>query len=198
MDKKEAGKLGAKASLSKIEENKQKRMQAYYLNPLSCMSCKKVLSYADKRTKKKFCSSSCSASFNNSKRKPKRLFTCVVCKKETERKTSSESLFCSNVCFHKHRRDTKIQENTASSKTMKKFLIETKGYFCWGCGISSWMDKPITLELEHKDGDSTNNKEENLEILCPNCHSQTPTYKAKNKGKGRWQRKQRYAQGKSF
>jgi 5-methylcytosine-specific restriction endonuclease McrA len=54
------------------------------------------------------------------------------------------------------------------------------------------------LQLEHKDGNSENNKPENLCLLCPNCHSQTPTYGAKNKGNGRHYRRIRYAQGKSY
>jgi 5-methylcytosine-specific restriction endonuclease McrA len=54
------------------------------------------------------------------------------------------------------------------------------------------------LELEHKDGNSDNNIEDNLELLCPNCHSQSPTYKAKNVGNGRHYRRQLYAKGKSF
>lgn len=50
-------------------------------------------------------------------------------------------------------------------------------------------NKPIIFDLEHKDGSSTNNKEDNLCCLCPNCHSQTSTYKAKNKGNGRESRR---------
>lgn len=40
------------------------------------------------------------------------------------------------------------------------------------CGIRDWLDKAITMELHHVDGDNTNNRLENLSILCPNCHSQ--------------------------
>jgi predicted HNH restriction endonuclease len=45
--------------------------------------------------------------------------------------------------------------------------------------------------LEHIDGNAYNNSESNLSLLCPNCHSQTPTYKAKNKGNGRVERRER-------
>ena len=48
-----------------------------------------------------------------------------------------------------------------------------------------------SLELEHIDGNAYNNSESNLSLLCPNCHSQTPTYKAKNKGNGRVERRER-------
>lgn len=52
---------------------------------------------------------------------------------------------------------------------------------CEICGISSWMDKPIQLQLDHIDGNPHNHKLENLRLLCPNCHSQTKTYCGKNK-----------------
>lgn len=46
--------------------------------------------------------------------------------------------------------------------------------------------KPVNVELEHIDGNSSNNNLSNLILLCPNCHSCTPTYKSKNRGKGRF------------
>ena len=52
---------------------------------------------------------------------------------------------------------------------------------CSRCGIDTWLGEKIILELEHKDGDHNNNKRENLESLCPNCHSQTETWRGKNK-----------------
>ena len=58
--------------------------------------------------------------------------------------------------------------------------------------------KKIVFELEHKDGNSENNQPENLCLICPNCHSQTDTYKNRNKGNGRFKRRQRYAEGKSY
>ena len=65
---------------------------------------------------------------------------------------------------------------------LKNRLIKNgiKMNVCEICGISSWNDKPISLELHHKDGDRTNHRLENLIILCPNCHSQTETFRAKN------------------
>ena len=52
---------------------------------------------------------------------------------------------------------------------------------CNKCGGSHWMGQDIPLELEHKDGNHHNNSLDNLELLCPNCHAQTPTYRGKNK-----------------
>jgi 5-methylcytosine-specific restriction endonuclease McrA len=51
---------------------------------------------------------------------------------------------------------------------------------CEICGISEWNGKPIQMELHHIDGDRTNHKLSNLMMLCPNCHSQTETFRAKN------------------
>lgn len=52
---------------------------------------------------------------------------------------------------------------------------------CEKCGIEKWQNKPLTLHLDHIDGNSTNHNIENLRILCPNCHSQTDTYCGRNK-----------------
>ena len=52
--------------------------------------------------------------------------------------------------------------------------------------------KKIPLEIHHKDGNYLNNNEDNLELLCPNCHSLTNTYKAANKGNGREDRRIHY------
>ena len=52
--------------------------------------------------------------------------------------------------------------------------------------------------MEHLDGNSENNNLDNLSLLCCNCHAQTDTYKVKNLGKGRFSRRQRYKEGKSY
>jgi len=57
----------------------------------------------------------------------------------------------------------------------KNALLSERGHSCESCGLSEWLNKPITIELEHTDGDRKNNCKENLKLLCPNCHSQTLT-----------------------
>lgn len=69
-----------------------------------------------------------------------------------------------------------------SNKLRLRLLSE--GIFphkCNNCELTDWLGNPIPLELEHIDGNSSNNKLENLELLCPNCHSLTDTYRGKNK-----------------
>ena len=65
----------------------------------------------------------------------------------------------------------------------KNALLLERGHQCEKCFLTEWLDKPITLELDHIDGDRKNNKQDNLRLLCPNCHSQTPTWRrAKDNG----------------
>jgi len=57
-------------------------------------------------------------------------------------------------------------------------------YVCTECGITNWNGKDIVLEIDHINGDNTDNRIENLRYLCPNCHSQTSTYKGRNINSG--------------
>lgn len=68
-----------------------------------------------------------------------------------------------------------------SSWGLKKKLIEAgiKKNECEICGISEWNNKPISCQLHHKNGNNKDNRLENLQILCPNCHSQTDSYAGK-------------------
>jgi hypothetical protein len=61
-----------------------------------------------------------------------------------------------------------------------------EGYFkhqCYDCQNTHWKNELIPLELEHKNGNRTDNRIENLTLLCPNCHALTPTYRGRNKKK---------------
>ena len=62
----------------------------------------------------------------------------------------------------------------------KLFNAGIKEKRCECCGLTEWNGLPIPLELHHKDGNRTNHKLENLQILCLNCHAQTETFRAKN------------------
>jgi len=64
--------------------------------------------------------------------------------------------------------------------TVKKWFCEEVPYECRKCGNSGeWNELPLVLELEHIDGNSENNTLENLQLLCPNCHSQTSTFRGR-------------------
>lgn len=55
-------------------------------------------------------------------------------------------------------------------------------YKCVKCGCDGhWQDGTISLEIDHIDGDNSNNQIDNLRYLCPNCHALTETYRGKNK-----------------
>lgn len=65
----------------------------------------------------------------------------------------------------------------------KRRVLEEQNGKCNNCGIDTWLGNPIVLELEHKDGNTKNNARENLECLCPNCHSLTSTWRGRNNKK---------------
>lgn len=60
------------------------------------------------------------------------------------------------------------------------FKVGLKENVCEICGTSEWNNKKLMCELDHINGDSDDHRLENLQILCPNCHSQTDTFRAKN------------------
>lgn len=109
----------------------------------------------------------------------------------------STAKFCSNKCSSDKRHNDYIQKwknNEISvmgndgrlSNYIRTYLFKKYDGKCSRCGWSTPnpFTKSVILEVEHIDGDSTNNKEENLDLVCPNCHSLTSTYKALNSGKG--------------
>lgn len=74
-------------------------------------------------------------------------------------------------------------ERQPHTRQVKMWLysFELKERVCEECGTGElWNRKSITLELHHRNGNRKDNRLENLQILCPNCHSQTDTYRSKN------------------
>ena len=70
-----------------------------------------------------------------------------------------------------------IQSNKVRIKLLEEGYKEHK---CECCGLTEWLGNPIPLELHHKDGNRYNNVIENYELVCPNCHALTDSYRGKN------------------
>jgi 5-methylcytosine-specific restriction endonuclease McrA len=70
---------------------------------------------------------------------------------------------------------------------LRKRLVaeELKRNQCERCGIGRWRGKPLSLQLHHVNGDGHDNRLENLQLLCPNCHSQTENYGGRNRRRAR-------------
>lgn len=116
------------------------------------------------------------------------VYDCLQCGKECIKKPQSTGKFCSNVCQREYQyiNDTKpkIERGEVTTpSTLKKYILREREHECSVCGLKpEWNGKPLALQLDHIDGDSDNCIPDNLRLLCPNCHTQTPTYGAKGKG----------------
>lgn len=106
---------------------------------------------------------------------------CKNCDKEFEYFASQKSgQFCSWSCSASFRLKPKFTTNTKWSKGMGINLKRVRGEKCEECGITEHNGKPIIFQVDHTNGDRSDNRFENLKILCPNCHSQTSTFGVKN------------------
>lgn len=112
--------------------------------------------------------------------------------------------FCNNRCqfeyqYEKYIRDWKdgkengIRGRYDVSNYIRRYLFEKHNCKCEKCGWGEINETTgnIPLQIHHKDGDCTNNCEENLQLLCPNCHSLTETFGNSNKNSKRIYRKQK-------
>lgn len=128
----------------------------------------------------------------------KKIHYCKNCGKELNER---HKIYCDNICQKayehnqyiikwKNGEETGLIGDYQLSKHIRRYLLEKTNYKCEQCGfdkINPYSLLPI-LEIHHRDGNYKNNTEENLQVLCPNCHALTDTYKALNET-GRKERK---------
>jgi endogenous inhibitor of DNA gyrase (YacG/DUF329 family) len=123
--------------------------------------------------------------YSISRRKNITVHHCEQCGIEIDHNNHTKNRFCSVLCSGQYQWEKvsvpKIEEGLGGN--YKRYLKETRGDNCALCGQSNvWNNKPLTLQLDHIDGDSDNNSLDNLRLVCPNCHTQTETFG--NAGKG--------------
>lgn len=183
--------MKSKKGTQVILEQKRKRIEIYYENPIVCkrVECSNILTYK-LHNSRVFCSHQCAAITSNINRvRTSKKKKCFNCNEPTSRK------FCSNDCNLEYKR-IEIEEKfnlglVSSRSTIRKIMIKRNGHICVLCKLSEWVGKTIPLDLDHIDGNSENNTPINLRLICRNCHGQTPTYGSKNNGNGRGSIKKR-------
>lgn len=160
-----------------------------------CVVCGKQLP----RGKKKYCSKEC----RKLSEKPAKILVCEYCGKKFIGRL--ERKYCCNECANAAKNENRIDEwkngvyvpdgNRNLPETIRNYLFDKTNYKCEECGFEGYNKKTgkTILQVHHIDGNSANNKEENLKVLCPNCHAMTENFMALNKGKSG--RKKRYKNG---
>ncbi len=108
--------------------------------------------------------------------------TCINCGNATARKRYK---YCSNKCQLAWQREhvkrplfEKGELNIRNNDVLITYFLAEKqgGRFCSCCGLSEWRGEPIPLDIDHENGDNSDNDPGNLRLLCPNCHRLTETW----------------------
>ena len=173
-------------------------------NKIKSASVECVCLYCDKTFIKKksavgsnnFCSSNCAATYNNKQRTQKLPENCILCGQSLNKGSKS---YCSRKCHRQFEYLKMIADwqtgllSGVSGKILqvknfiRKYMLELVDDKCSKCGWG--VIHPTTLrcplEINHIDGNPLNNDISNLEVLCPNCHSLTPNFRALNKNSPR-------------
>lgn len=154
---------------------------------------------------RKFCNHSCAASYNNQgvvRNGEKKNSKCLYCGKELEK-------WQKNFCCHEHNNMYKQEEYIKKWKNgeergirgkygiatfVRNYMFLKNNNKCEKCNknfINPYTNKSI-LQIHHIDGDCTNNSEDNLQLLCPNCHAMTENFGSRNKNASRKDNRKRY------
>lgn len=185
-------------------------LRKYYTNPKRCLCCNQIIrvrigEQPATTRKKKFCNHRCAAIYSNKRRqkciKRNPLGICWHCGE----RTIKDTLFCGAYCYREYKYKTYITEwlkGKQSGNTLaygnvvnhvRRYLFEKANNKCVKCGwnkINQTSGK-IPLTINHINGNAFDSRPENLELLCPNCHSLTSNFKTLNYGNGRGARRKR-------
>lgn len=181
----------ANTECGKIFETSQPVFQFYCSRTclLACKPKRPCLHCGSPTINAMYCNRSCSASAVNRnwpKRKRKEpSATCGFCGiGRWPRMRNGEKVFSVCSCPQAWASRVLVEHSSPANKGLliRYGLLKEE---CSKCGIgTSWQDEPIVLELDHVNGNKYDNRIENLRILCPNCHSQTATFRNKSRPDG--------------
>lgn len=103
-----------------------------------------------------------------------------------KRKLAKLNIDCSHWTGQSWNKDKKLknwESYKSSSQRIRTHLIKERGHTCEKCMLDTWDNNPIPLEVHHIDGNRANNKVENLQLLCPNCHACTDNWRGRKNTK---------------